>query len=75
MSLERDAFINVGGVGLLVQIFHIPAFVGDAVLRTNDVRSLNASLISLKMSDENSTIGANAYRHDLACRVLSKNNN
>ena len=59
IGLERDAFVNCGGIGLLLRIIRKPYFVGDESLWFgNDARTLQESFVKEKLAQNWKTIFA-----------------
>jgi hypothetical protein len=50
LGLERDAFVQAGGIDVLIRIFREPSFVGAEMARTYDARDLTEELVAIRLA-------------------------
>ena len=50
VGLERDAFVQAGGVEAMIRIFHEKAFVGQEMASSYDARDLSKGLVATRLA-------------------------
>ena len=50
LGLERDAFVQAGGIDVMLRIFKEPSFVGAPMARSYDARDLSEELVSIRLA-------------------------
>jgi hypothetical protein len=50
LGLERDTFVQAGGVDVLIRIFREPSFVGAEMARMYDARDLSEELVAIRLA-------------------------
>eukprot|EP00980_Cylindrotheca_fusiformis_P008573 scaffold1820_cov129-Cylindrotheca_fusiformis.AAC.14 len=50
LGLERDAFVQAGGIDVLIRIFKEPSFVGAEMAQTYDARDLTEELVAIRLA-------------------------
>lgn len=50
LGLERDAFVQAGGIDVMIRIFREKAFVGQDLAMSNDARNLSKEIVSSRLA-------------------------